>query len=439
MVRLPGYEPWSRTIEGKDGDNLSVQVVLVPAAVQVTVSSEPTGALISVDGRIVGSSPWSGTLKPGTYTISAAAERYEPAVSPFVVPLGLDETGISIRLVPLPARALIRSDPPSDSVQLYLDGEYTGTAPLELQALTPGSHIVKSTIGPAEYGPSPTVAFDTIPGETVVVVVKPSPLFCLLEFSGPNLDGASLSINGLNAGMAVEGESRKLAPGTYTVELQQQGFKPVTRTVNLNQLGVSSIIAVDWVKDAAAGTSSFTVPRLAITVDGTTDDWVRTEPACRDMAGDDKQTMEPGTDITQVFLAYDDMYVYARIDLADGSPPQRPVGEAIYALRLLGDTQTDGSRVTLAFHVEYTLGAWTSQVLRASHHGSGSDTGWARESAGFLYKFGDGVLEMRVSRSTIEKYFKVYEKPMVWAYYMINNKWSSTSDDTESRNFSIRW
>ena len=446
-VRLPGYEPWSSIIEGKDGEKLNVRAALVPAAVQVTVASEPAGALVSVDGARIGPSPWTVSLKPGTYTVSATAERYEPAVSQLVVPLGMDETGILIKLLPLPARALIRSDPPGDSVQLYLDGEFAGTAPLELLSLRPGPHTVRSTMGPEDYGPSPEVSFNAVSGETVVLVVKPSPLFCLLEFSGPYLDSAFLSINGLYAGMLPEGRQHKLAPGTYKVELQVPGFKPFLRTVVLTQLGVSTLVEVAWVKDEAAAAKSvwgtdkpsFTVPRLAITVDGKIDDWEGTVPACGDRAGDDKQPKEPGTDITQTFFAYDDKYLYARIDMVDGTPAKRPAGATIYAFRLVGDTQKDGSRVTFAFHVEFRDGAWSSQVLRASYHGSGSDTGWTRASEGFPYKFGDGVLEMRVQRSIIEKYFKVHEKPMVWAYYMINDKWNSTGDDTEYRNFSIAW
>jgi hypothetical protein len=343
---------------------------------------------------------------------------------------------------------LIRSDPPGESVQLQLDGEYAGTAPLELSSLAPGQHTVKSTNGPAEYGPSPVVTFEAIPGETAVVVVKPSALFCILEFTGPDLDGTFLSIDGLYVGVLPDANRHKLVPGTYKVELQRSGFKPFKRTLDVTRLGVNTSVEVSWIKEDVTATTvsrgtdkpSFVVPRRTITVDGKLDDWAGTEPACSDRTGDDRQPMEPGTDITQAFFVYDDKYVYARIDMADGGPAKRPTGYAIYALRLVGDAQKDGSRVTFSFQVEYRDGAWLSQVLKGSWNGYEKNvTGWAQVSQGFSYKFGDGVLEMRIQRSTVEKYFKVHQNPMVWANYFINNKWDSTGDDTEYRNFSIAW
>jgi len=321
-------------------------------------------------------------------------------------------------------------------------------APLQLLSLAPGSHTVKATNGPADYGPSPAVTFEAIPGETVAVIVRPSPLFCILEFTGLDLDGTFLSIDGLYVRVLPGANRHKLAPGTYKVELQRAGFKPFKRTVDVKGLGESNLVEVDWIKEEVTATPvlwgtdkpTFVVPRRTITVDGTLEDWAGTESVCSDRAGDDRQPMDPGTNIEQVFFAYDDKYVYARIDLADGSPAKRPAKDTIYALRMVGDVQNDGSRVTFAFHVAYEDGAWVSQVLKGSWHGNGkSDTGWTQVSRGFTYKIGYGILEMRILRTTVEKYFKVHEKPIVWAYYFINGKWGSTGDDTEYRNFAIAW
>lgn len=93
-----------------------------------------------------------------------------------------------------------------------------------------------------------------------------------------------------------------LPPGIYDYYLE---------TCNLSNICSRS--------NQARAVLSFYAPFAAITVDGDIFDWQGISPAIIDRVGD-KLGSYSGTDISKVYLARDDTYLYLRIDLADGPP-----------------------------------------------------------------------------------------------------------------------
>ena len=62
------------------------------------------------------------------------------------------------------------------------------------------------------------------------------------------------------------------------------------------------------------------VPYANITVNGDISDWSGQTPSIQDYINDKQPGSPSGADISNVYLAHDDQYFYARMDLADGPP-----------------------------------------------------------------------------------------------------------------------
>lgn len=108
---------------------------------QLCVLSTPSGARALVNGKVVGATPWTGELEPGTYRIELTAPGYAPAVRE--VTLTLDEA--RDELVTLEAAASTAPAPALDSA-----ASTPGTgAPLSTSSAAPqGAQETKSDFGP---------------------------------------------------------------------------------------------------------------------------------------------------------------------------------------------------------------------------------------------------------------------------------------------------
>ncbi len=442
VVSLAGYERLVELVEGKDGQSLSIEARLEPSPVSVTVSTEPAGAELAIDGKPVGASPWTGRLRPGSHEATASLGSYEPGRTVFEVPLGGEPLGVGLSLRPSPARVRIVSDPPGADVQVWVDGEHVGAAPIELALDSPGKHTARSSSGPVGFGPSPAVSFEAGAGESVEVVLRPSAQFGYLYITGDDLSGAYLSVGGLYVGTLPESNQHALPLGSYKVELQKPGYKRIERTVQIAKPGVSNRMEITWIREEAAPEAKAAPLALAARspkVDGQPGDWGDIAPAITDPPGDDRLAGEPGTDIAAAYLAKDDRYLYARLDFADGRPAKRPGVKSVYSLRLLGRKQDDGSRVTFSCQVEYRDGEWYGQVIKASNRGVGKDTGWTQVSDRVSYAFGDACLELRVPRATLERYLEAGDDPEAWVNYFVQDKVPGTIDDSARVSLAPPW
>jgi hypothetical protein len=111
------------------------------ATARVAVSSVPTGAGVYLDGKKSCTAPCSVTLAPGTWTLTARLEGYQPAVKTLELKKGsrLEQT---FTLEPLTLSVAIDSLPPG--AEVYIDGNLRGRAPL-MVALPPGPHRLYAT------------------------------------------------------------------------------------------------------------------------------------------------------------------------------------------------------------------------------------------------------------------------------------------------------
>ena len=87
---------------------------------QLTISSEPSGAAVSIDGAAVGNTPWTGEIAPGRHRIRISLKGYAPLVR-MVDLAGTRARDLDFRLArtteasPAPAPAKARTAPKSNA------------------------------------------------------------------------------------------------------------------------------------------------------------------------------------------------------------------------------------------------------------------------------------------------------------------------------------
>ncbi|MEO7190707.1 MAG: PEGA domain-containing protein [Vicinamibacterales bacterium] len=131
---------------------------------RVTVNSEPTGAMVTIDGHFLGATPAAATdLSIGAHTVMVARPGYVPRSEQVVLTAGSPAQALTIRLqagLESASRSGAELGPPPrgdgssastgsidvDSrprgARVNLDGRFVGLAPLRLAQLQTGAHTV---------------------------------------------------------------------------------------------------------------------------------------------------------------------------------------------------------------------------------------------------------------------------------------------------------
>jgi len=111
-IELEGHAPDERTIEVVSGQPQAVQ--LKPRSlnepVNVTVETEPSGALVQVDGAEPVAGPTTLALPPGIHEILVRAEHFTPTRTDVIVQPG-EPRSVTVALVPLPVSLPMVAEP----------------------------------------------------------------------------------------------------------------------------------------------------------------------------------------------------------------------------------------------------------------------------------------------------------------------------------------
>jgi hypothetical protein len=132
---------------------------------QLTITTDPSGALIYIDGVYRGTSPLTLELDPGTYTVGVEKPNYKTAYETVTLNPG-ESRSILVKLDLLKAKLSVYTDP--SGALIYIDGVYRGTSPLTLE-LDPGTYTVRVE------KPNYKTAYKTVelnPGENRSILVK---------------------------------------------------------------------------------------------------------------------------------------------------------------------------------------------------------------------------------------------------------------------------
>nr|WP_319540232.1 PEGA domain-containing protein [uncultured Methanospirillum sp.] len=147
-ISLDGYLPYSTTISVASGAESVVSAALTQEKTKTTgslsVSSDPTGATVTIDGTQTKKTPCTYTnLQPGTYSVEIKKAGYTSYTKTISVTSGA-ESEISASLSPVSntGSLTVNSDPSGASV--YLNGVYRGISPVHIEAIDAGIYTIKA-------------------------------------------------------------------------------------------------------------------------------------------------------------------------------------------------------------------------------------------------------------------------------------------------------
>jgi hypothetical protein len=181
----PGRAPWTSVSDRPPPRGLGLLLVAVgsvavvaaggwywfgparsPAPVTGTFSIEtnPTGAIVSIDGTVHGASPLVTPLAPGPHVVEVAGIT-KRTLTITIEPGARVAQYVELPEAPAIAHVHIESTPPG--AQVSIDGAPRGTAPLEIEDLAPGRHVVTLKSGAATV----TQNIDVEAGRPISVVV----------------------------------------------------------------------------------------------------------------------------------------------------------------------------------------------------------------------------------------------------------------------------
>ncbi len=117
---------------------------LLPAGSSgVQIDSRPSGALVTLNGRLVGSTPYQDrNLSPGRYQLVLSLDGYESYSAPIVVsPSKITPVTLPLKKVPTSVGQLsVKSTP--DGATILFDGQEIGTTPYQSNNIAAGAHQI---------------------------------------------------------------------------------------------------------------------------------------------------------------------------------------------------------------------------------------------------------------------------------------------------------
>jgi serine/threonine protein kinase len=222
--------------------------LFAPATVAATgtfsVSTNPVGAQVFVDGQSRGVTPLTLALNPGPHSVELRADGGEPRTMPITIAAGqqISQYVELPRSVAAFGQLQIRTEPAG--AQVTIDGAVKGKAPLLIDALTPGEHAivlesdiatVKQTVN-IEAGQTASLVVPIAPAEGALVsgwVSVQAPVELQL-FENKKMLGTTLS------------DRIMVSAGRHEIEIVNEtlGYR-VVRTVQVPP-GKVAPIAMNW-------------------------------------------------------------------------------------------------------------------------------------------------------------------------------------------------
>jgi len=159
LVKLPAHKGWTDTIEVQARQDFSVPpITLEEADGLVMLRSTPANASVTVNGVYQGQTPLELSLAPGTaHQLTFFLNGYQEA-SRQVRTSADKESAVSITLEPILSTVRINAVPAD--AQLFVNGEFKGTATQEIQLLAASQTIEVRKDGFVPY----TTTFISRPG-----------------------------------------------------------------------------------------------------------------------------------------------------------------------------------------------------------------------------------------------------------------------------------
>ena len=143
MLKLPGYKAWQQTLEIRAGEDIDLPAIpLQKADGLVMLTSTPSNASVTLNGKYQGATPLELALAPGqAYEVNLFKDGFQPTNRAFTVTSG-QELSLSVKLPVQLGDISVRSN--HGDALLYVDGRLMGRANQQL-SLPARQHQLKVT------------------------------------------------------------------------------------------------------------------------------------------------------------------------------------------------------------------------------------------------------------------------------------------------------
>lgn len=216
-VQAPGHVAFKKTLQVSAGPRLTEHAVLKAELVAVRITSTPPGAAVTVDGKKVGLTPWSGKLPVGPRAIEVARAGLLPATETLALPSGAGTTTKQYALSAEPTKLALTSVPPA--AEVFIDGARVGATPWEGLVAAGARAVALRRPGYQEAAATVEVAL----GTTVTRELKLEPLLADVTIV-TQPPGALLVVDGVEAGASPR--TLPLPSGAHRLTATLDGHRP---------------------------------------------------------------------------------------------------------------------------------------------------------------------------------------------------------------------
>ncbi|MFA7332743.1 MAG: PEGA domain-containing protein [Kiritimatiellia bacterium] len=126
-ISAPGHLPRIVTVDVADQVPQKIEINLMSDSARLMVETAPTGAVVTLDGAVIGKTPQDLTaIASGKHTVELVLPGYSPFKKELSVQAGEQHT-IKTTLAPLPGKLTVLSTPPG--ARIYLNDQYKAETP----------------------------------------------------------------------------------------------------------------------------------------------------------------------------------------------------------------------------------------------------------------------------------------------------------------------
>ena len=228
-VAAEGYHPYEQNITVSDADTQKLEIQLAPLPGTVTLTTQPVGAVITVDEALLGPSPLTDRiLEAGRYAVSASLARYQRWQGELDV-IGRNQSQtLDIMMVPDWAQVTFTTTPVS--VTATVDGEVSEITERGVEVLSGERSLTLSAPG---FMPA-TIPLNIVAGvdqDLGTITLTPADATLTLN-STPA--GAGVSVDGTFAGLTPM--VLPLSPGeNHTISLSKAGYRGARLSLSLSR------------------------------------------------------------------------------------------------------------------------------------------------------------------------------------------------------------
>jgi hypothetical protein len=237
----------------------------------LTVTSNPSDAMVTLDGYNTATSPFIFTgLTTGYHTVEINYPGYESYVNNVYVDTGANPE-VDSTLVPLVNYGSLFVDSTPQGADTYVDGNYEGTSPVTVGSLSEGPHQVELHLAGYEVL---TSTQNVAAGQGTVVNLAMVPYSSLSNTGSiditSSLPGALVYLDGIYKGTTSSGTTFSVVsvdPGTHTLLLHLPGYADFTQPVQVNAGQIANANAVFTASSVPQGppTASSAAGSLVVT------------------------------------------------------------------------------------------------------------------------------------------------------------------------------